>query len=84
MLSDGRKKVAAVVSIDQEQISELIANIDYNVSQEGMSASFYRIKERHEHSHLSMFDARPGAESIKTMMQQASPKISEVQAVERT
>jgi predicted secreted protein len=49
-----------------------------------MSASFYRIKERHEHSHLSMFDARPGAESIKTMMQQASPKISEVQAVERT
>lgn len=32
MLSDGRKKVAAVVSIDQEQISELIANIDYNVS----------------------------------------------------
>lgn len=29
---DGRKKVAAVVSIDQEQISELIANIDYNVS----------------------------------------------------
>ena len=33
------------------------------MSLEGMSASFYRIKERHEQSTMSMFEARPGAES---------------------
>jgi hypothetical protein len=59
-LSDGRPKVA---SMDHEQISEMIAGIDYNVSQEGMSASFYRIKERQEQSPISRFEIRPGAES---------------------
>lgn len=41
----------------------MIAGIDYNVSQEGMSASFYRIKERQEQSPISRFEIRPGAES---------------------
>jgi len=32
VLSDSRKKIADLVSTDQEQVSELIANIDYNIS----------------------------------------------------
>jgi hypothetical protein len=34
-----------MMSSDQEILSQMIADIDYNVSQEGMSASYYRNKD---------------------------------------